>query len=459
MVAPVNPPQQQQLMNAPRRMPLPLPGGAEARDVVLAIREARRLLAEAGEAEGPLRCQGCQRAAPFEGSFCPGCGLRLRYPCPRCDAPCRQGDAWCTACGVELARDVVAGQLEALAQKADDERRRREQAPLRAYEDTRVLVEGPVRHVVGTRKDGGRDFVKLASQAQGRRLLENELAALKAVGEHPGVVRVKDHREHDGALVVVFEHVEPTMIRFPIAIPQLLRIVSGVLATLEHVHARGILHCDLKPKHIVLVAREGEHERPVLIDWNIAQAPGPSQFGAYTPLFAAPEQLGGKPLDARTDLYALGVILYLLFTHDRFPAVLEETREPEPLLEVLQAKKAMNRAFLTSATQYGGKFKMLQKQPPQQQLANNVFDAGGAGGDGDELEARRVLGAKYMFTSELQRTHDVNSEIRLTGAILELVRRATAVDPADRYADAATMRAQVDALLARTGVGRPKERA
>lgn len=445
-------------MNVPRRpsTPLTLPGGAEARDVVLAIREARRLLAEAGEAEGPLRCQGCQRAAPFEGSFCPGCGARLRYPCPRCEATCRQGDAWCAACGVELAQDVVAGQLEALAQKAEEERRRREQAPLRAYESTRVLVDGPVRHVVGTRKDGGRDFVKLASQPQGRRLLENELAALKAVGDHPGVVRVKEHREHDGALVVVFEHVEPSMIRFPIAIPQLLRIVSGALATLEHVHARGIVHCDLKPKHLVLVAggpSASEPERPVLIDWNIAQAPGPSLFGAYTPLFAAPEQLGGKPLDARTDLYALGVILYLLFTHDRFPAVLEETREPEPLLEVLQAKKAMNRAFLTSATQYGGKFKGLQsnKAGPQMhmqmQMQSDAFEGGGS----DELEARRVLGAKYMFTSELQRTHDVNSEIRLTGAILELVRRATAVDPADRYADAATMRAQVDALLARTG--------
>ncbi len=416
---------------------------------MLGLREARRLLAEAGEADGPMRCAGCQRPAPFEATFCAGCGARLRFPCPRCEAACRQGDAWCGACGVELERGLVADRLAALDRAAEEERRRREEAPLRAYASTRVTAEHPVKHVVGTRPDGTRDFVKLAHTPHGRRLLEGELAALTTVGAHPGIVAVKEHREHDGALVVVFEHHEPEQIRFPVAIPQLLKIVAGVLDALEHAHARGVVHCDLKPKHVLLVDRG-----PLLIDWNIAQPPGPSRFGAYTPLFAAPEQIGGR-VDARTDLYALGVMLYLLFTHDRFPAVLEETKEPEPLLEVLQAKKAMNRAFLSSGTQYGGKLARLQSNNnnnnnmampqlnvmPQQQLA--------APGGGSDVEARRVLGAKYLFTSELQRTHDVNADIRLTGALLEVVRRATAIDPADRFPDAASMRREVEALLAR----------
>src|SRR5690606_9963760 len=219
--------------------------------------------------------------------------------------------------------------------------------------------------------------------------------------------------------------------------------------TLEHAHARGIVHCDLKPKHLLLLERG-----PVLIDWNIAQPPGRSRFGAYTPLFAAPEQIGGR-VDPRTDLYALGVILYLLFTHDRFPAVLEETREPEPLLEVLQAKKAMNRAYLTSMTQFRGKLAKLQ-QDPQQQLVMVQTNAGSPGGHGPgaDLEARRVLGAKYLFASELQRTHDVNAEIRLTGALLEVVRRATAVAPDDRFPDAASMRRAVEELLERGSAGR-----
>ena len=44
-------------------------------------------------------------------------------------------------------------------------------------------------------------------------------------------------------------------------------------------------------------------------------------------MFAAPEQIVGDHIDVGVDLYAMGVILYLLFTHDRFPAVLEETAE------------------------------------------------------------------------------------------------------------------------------------
>ena len=106
----------------------------------------------------------------------------------------------------------------------------------------------------------------------------------------------------------------------------------------------------------------------------------------------------------------------------------------------------MNRAYLPSLTNYGGKLKSLQVAQMAHQHQQQAEDP--------NLETRRVLGAKFLFTSELQRTHDVNAEIKLTGAILEVVRRATAVDPGDRYPDAAAMRAAVDALLARAKGGR-----
>jgi hypothetical protein len=429
-----------------------LPGPLESHALVAAIREGRRLLAEAGVADGARACAACQRPAGLDATFCAGCGARLRFPCPRCGATCRQGDGWCAGCGVELVRELVDDQLAALTREAEADRRRREDDPLRAYAETRVVADAPVRHVVGTRPDGAREFVKVARTAEGRRLLEAELEALDAIGPHPGVVALRARREHDGALVAVFEHLEPRMIRFPIAIPELLGVVAHVLETLEHVHGRGVVHADLKPKHIILTARGDAAERPVLIDWNLAQAPGPSRSGGYTPLFAPPEQVTGARVDARADLYALGVTLYLLFTHDRFPAVLEEAREPEPLLEVLQAKKAMNRAFLPSMTQYGGKLASLQQAPPQ--LLMNVIAQQASGPPAAaerDLEVRRVLGAKFLFTSELARTHDVNASIHLTGGLLEVVRRATALDPSDRYPDAAAMRAAVEELLARAG--------
>ncbi len=418
-----------------------------ARDLLSLVREGRRLLAEAGAAEAPLRCAGCERAAGLDDTFCVGCGARLRFPCPRCEAPCRAGEAHCGACGVSLTHDLVDDRLAELSRRDEEERRRREEDLLRRYARTKVVQEGRVRHLVGTLDSGETEFVKVARGEAGRRLLRNEADALERIGEHPGVIRLRERREDDDKLVCTFEHVRGAPLRFPLSIPRVLQIVRDALRTLEHVHGRGIVHADLKPEHLVLPAGRA----PVLIDWNIAQEPGPSRFGAYTPLFASPEQVVGDRVDFRADLYAMGVILYMLFTHDRFPAVLEEQGEAEPMLKVLQAKKAMNRAFLTEHTIYSGKLASLAKG----QLQQNALPGGPPPGGGPEHE-RKVLGAKYMFSSELSRTQDVNAEIRATGGVLAIVQRATAVDPADRFGDAASMRAAVEAVLARVS---PPDRA
>lgn len=413
----------------------PFSGSGRAGDLLQLVREARKLLGEAGEGEGPLQCPKCERPAPLDGTFCIGCGHRLRLPCPRCKALTVSGMAYCSACGVELSAQVVDAEIEALAREAEERRLKEERNLLRRYQATTVLESGRVRHLLGTRKDDGlKEFVKVASSKAGRRLLENEVKALEAIGEHPGVIRLQEHRDQEDELVAVFEHVPSRSIRFPVAIPRLLEIVSSTLETLVHVHGQGIVHADLKPAHLMFRA----DDTPVLVDWNIAQEPGPSKFSAFTPMFAAPEQIVGDRVDFGADVYAVGVILYLLFTHDRFPAVLEESAEPEPMLQVLQAKKAMNRAYLSKATVYKGKLASLQQQ---------VQSVGPA--QGGALEERRVLGAKYLFSSELSRTQDVNAEIRLTGEVLAVVQRATQVDPADRYPSAAAMKEAVDAILAR----------
>jgi serine/threonine protein kinase len=371
----------------------------------------------------------------LEAIFCVACGQRLRFPCPGCQATCLAGLGHCGACGESLSDEVVGGAIEALALEAADERRRREEDLLRRYDSAKVVENGRVQHLIGTLPDeGGTEFVKVARSEPGRRLLRNELDALTTIGPHEGVIALREQREQGDALVAVFEHVLSESLRFPLAIPRLLRITSGVLETLGHVHARGIVHADLKPAH-VLLRDEGA---PVLIDWNVSQEPGPSRFSAFTPMFAAPEQIVGDHLDHRVDIYAVGVILYLLFTHDRFPAVLEEAREPEHMGVVLQAKKALNRAYLSGATVYKGKLASLQQQ---------VQASGGGGG----FEERRVLGAKYLFSSELSRTQSVNAEIRVTGDVLRVVQRSTAVDPEDRFPDAASMQAAIDEILSGMG--------
>ncbi|MCC6621263.1 MAG: serine/threonine protein kinase [Deltaproteobacteria bacterium] len=96
------------------------------------------------------------------------------------------------------------------------------------------------------------------------------------------------------------------------------QIAAGLLRALDHVHRRGFVHGDLKPANVLVAERlEGLH--PHLIDFGVALPIGtatPDEVLA-TPEYAAPEQLFGEAVDARTDLYALGLLLYELIEHRR----------------------------------------------------------------------------------------------------------------------------------------------
>jgi serine/threonine-protein kinase len=102
-----------------------------------------------------------------------------------------------------------------------------------------------------------------------------------------------------------------------------LRIVRGILAGIDAAHGKGIVHRDLKPENIMLVARDGDPDYVKVLDFGIAKLepfaegntkPGEllTQSGAIvgTPEYMSPEQALGRAIDARTDLYALGVMFY-----------------------------------------------------------------------------------------------------------------------------------------------------
>ncbi len=99
--------------------------------------------------------------------------------------------------------------------------------------------------------------------------------------------------------------------------PRALRLVAGALAGLHEAHQQGLVHRDIKPANLFIVGAGQAEETVKVIDFGIAldltgQIKSPEQSGSVigTPLYMAPEQVRGQPLDGRADLYAMGIVLY-----------------------------------------------------------------------------------------------------------------------------------------------------
>jgi TolB-like protein len=156
-----------------------------------------------------------------------------------------------------------------------------------------------------------------ADAAAVERLLREAQAAASV--DHPNVVTVHEAGLADGQPYVVMQRVEGETLadrlgRGRLDVPEALALVTAVADALAEVHALGIVHRDLKPSNIMLTPRG-----PKVLDFGIASVRGGldlTQTGHMvgTPLFMSPEQLQGRPPDNRTDLWALGVILYVSLT-------------------------------------------------------------------------------------------------------------------------------------------------
>ncbi|HEY1558983.1 MAG TPA: protein kinase [Kofleriaceae bacterium] len=140
---------------------------------------------------------------------------------------------------------------------------------------------------------------------------------------HRNVARMFDIGEHGGERFLTMELVdgEPLSrtVRPPVPWPNLRAITEQLCAGLAAAHATGIVHRDLKPDNVLVERGSG---RIVITDFGIARGgddPGVTQAGAVvgTPRYMAPEQLAGREVDARADLFSLGVMLFELATGTR----------------------------------------------------------------------------------------------------------------------------------------------
>jgi serine/threonine-protein kinase len=145
--------------------------------------------------------------------------------------------------------------------------------------------------------------------------------------EHPNIVPVYEAGEADGVLYIAMRYVEGIDLNALLGREgrldpaRALGIVGQVGVALDAAHARGLVHRDVKPGNILLSSGSGlEGDHVYLTDFGVAKQTSTRSGLTKTGLFigtvdyAAPEQIEGKPLDGRADVYALGCVLYQCLT-------------------------------------------------------------------------------------------------------------------------------------------------
>jgi len=140
--------------------------------------------------------------------------------------------------------------------------------------------------------------------------------------DHPHIVQVLDYGEYDGAPYLVLKYLSggtlEQVVGHPLPYPEAARLLIPIAQALAYAHERHIIHRDVKPSNILF----SDSRHPMLGDFGIAKllddasTHGLTESSAVigTPAYMAPEQAMGRPIDARTDLYALGVVFYELVT-------------------------------------------------------------------------------------------------------------------------------------------------
>jgi Tol biopolymer transport system component len=202
----------------------------------------------------------------------------------------------------------------------------------------------------------------LSSDPNRRARFEREARNIAGL-THPNICTLHDVGEHAGAMFLIMEHLDGETLaeriaKGPLPIERALTIATEIAAALSAAHRHGIIHRDLKPANVMLTKGGAK-----LLDFGLAKLRDRDEQGPFAPLmsartrsapltgegmivgtlpYMAPEQLEGKPTDARTDLWALGAIAYEMVSGQRafeatgaasiMGAILE--REPPPLATV-----------------------------------------------------------------------------------------------------------------------------
>src|SRR5213082_2896520 len=204
------------------------------------------------------------------------------------------------------------------------------------YQVMKKLGEGGMSYVYLAREISSGETVaikvlspRLASDKSSVERLRRE-AGLAMRLDHPNVCRILRLGEsEDGLIYLVMPFLKGELLSDrevrggPMSLPLDVSLLQQMCAGLNHAHELQIVHRDLKPENIMLVTDEPAGDRAVVMDFGLAKErradPAIAKLTATgiilgTPEFMSPEQIRVRPLYARSDIYALGIVAFEMFT-------------------------------------------------------------------------------------------------------------------------------------------------
>lgn len=252
----------------------------------------------------------------------------------------------------------------------------------------------------------------------------NERRILMRLGEHPHIAQLIDGGNDDkGRPYFVLEYVEGRPIDVycdeeRLDLPSRMRLFVKVARAVEHAHGHQVIHRDVKPTNVLV----GPDREPKLLDFGISKMLDPeasqvpltrSGTQLMTPAYATPEQLLGHPPNRATDVYQLGLMLYVLCC-GRFPYRLKKT-----------------------AAAVAGAIVYAPPRPPIQALHE----------PDEDLPVPYSGGHSPQLLADNRSTDVPQLERWLSGDLARIVLAALTKDPEQRYGSVAELAADVSCLL------------